>query len=528
MFFRTVRNCLKLGIPVLIVIGYVRSGFAQSELDAALALESALVKIIEDSEPSVVSIARIRTNDADQDPAVRLNPFGRFNWRNQDRQARRDPESPDFQPNSFGAGVILSRQDAPNSRYILTNYHVVKGGPVSGANAAEAEAELFVRIKGGHGYYASIRAADPRSDLAVLDIDYQRMKLGPRDLKPLKIAKDLKIRKGQIVIGLGNPYSIARDGSASASWGIISNQARHPKLPPEPETITSHSEETLHHTGTLLQVDMKLNLGTSGGALINLKGEFVGLTTSLAAIEGFEASSGFAIPADASFVRIFETLARGEEVEYGFLGVGPQDVSAREITRQGFPFAQASAPILRSVFGNSPAGRAGLQEGDLVLKIQGKTILNRRDLMREISLLEPDSEAKVRIWRRNLNQPVDITVKLGKWPVVNDEELIVTHPRYPEWRGLAVDYPTGRNRFMTRSFRYPDAVLVREVTPGSPVDQAGLQSGEFIASVQDRPVKTPQEFHEALNNLDGDITLRLIDGQQITVPAPSPDPTSTP
>jgi len=246
------------------------------------------------------------------------------------------------------------------------------------------------------------------------------------------------------------------------------------------------------------------------------------------AIEGFEASSGFAIPADESFLRIFETLARGEEVEYGFLGVNPQDVSPREISSRNIPIGQASAPVLRTVFANSPAGRAGLQQGDLVLSIQDKPILDRRDLMREISLLEPDSEVKLQIWRMRFTKPIDVIVKLGKWSVINDEELIVTNPRYPEWRGLVVDYPTGRNRFMSRTFRYPNAVLVREVTPGSPAEQAGLQSGEFIALVEGQPIQNPAEFHSALKNQDGEVSLRLIDGQEITIPVPSTDPTPTP
>lgn len=81
---------------------------------------------------------------------------------------------------------------------------------------------------------------------------------------------------------------------------------------------------------------------------------------------------------------------------------------------------------------------------------------------------------------------------------------------------------------MSRTFRYPDAVLVREVTPGSPAEKAGLQSGEFIASVEGRPIKNPQEFQDALKDQDGDVSLRLIDGQEITIPVPSNDPTSTP
>jgi serine protease Do len=498
-----------------------RSVRAQSESDAAFALESALVKVIAEAEESVVSIARIRV-DPDTDVPPRLNPFGFRGRLERQRQQRNNPDSPDYQPNEFGAGVILARRNEPNSRYILTNYHVVAGGPISSSPLADHEAELYVKLTDGHAYFATIRAADPRSDLAVLDINFDRLQLKPTDLKPLRLpAPETTLRKGQIVIGLGNPYAIARDGSPSASWGIISNLRRHPKPPPEPESIISEPEESLHHTGTLLQVDMKINIGTSGGALVSLKGEFVGLTTSLAAIEGFDTAAGFAVPVDEQFLRIFETLSRGQEVEYGFLGVRPEDVSPRDVSQLDMPIPQASAPKLSSVFYNSPAGRAGLDTGDLILKINGRTVLDRRDLMREISLLPPDSLARLTVWRPRKKDPFRVTVRLGKWPAQRDEEIIVTKPRYPQWRGLIVDYPTARNRFLRATSPYPDAVVIRDVLPGSVGEEAGLQSGEFIASVQGHSVTRPAEFYDTIRNAEGNVTLRLLDGRELSLPAPS-------
>jgi serine protease Do len=527
MIIRHFPIMLPMGLSILVSIVLAGTVYAQTEFDAAIALESTLIKVIAEAEGAVVSIARIRTNP-NQEAGVRRNPFGRFNWRERDQKTRENPESPDFQPNDFGAGVVLSLRDDPNSRYILTNYHVVKGGPVSGENPADAQVELFVRVKGGHSYYSTIKAADPRSDLAVLEINFERMGLTPDQLKPLKLADNLKVRKGQIVIGLGNPYAIAKDGSASASWGIISNTARHPKLPPQPETFADNADEILHHTGTLLQLDMKLNLGTSGGALLNLKGEFVGLTTSLAAIEGFEAAAGYAIPADERFVRIFEALARGQEVEYGFLGVNPQDVSPREVASRNLPLGQPSATKLMTVFNNSPAARAGLRGGDLVLNIEGRPVLDRRDLMREISLLAPETEARIKIWRNDFQRPRIVTVTLGKWPVINDDEIIATNPRFPRWRGMEVDYPTGRNRFLNRTLAYPDAVLIRKITPDSPADLAGLQSGEFVKSVNGRDVKQPAEFHEALQNLEGEVSLRMLDGREVMVSIINSEPVPNP
>jgi serine protease Do len=121
------------------------------------------------------------------------------------------------------------------------------------------------------------------------------------------------------------------------------------------------------------------------------------------------------------------------------------------------------------------------------------------------------------VFRPEQGRALNFNVKLGKWPTQDEEEMIVTHPRFPDWRGLQIDYPTGRSRFLTRSFSYPDAVLVREVETDSPAAATELQSGEFIASVNGRPVRTPAEFHKAVEKLSGTVVLKLIDGREIAI-----------
>ncbi len=515
---------LSLAISGLVAAG--RTASAQTELDAALALDAALTKTIAEAEASVVSIARIRIPD-DRNPVIEVNPFGFRNRGNEFPDLPGNPESPQFVPNEFGAGVVLARTDHPDDRFVLTNYHVVKGGPISG-NPARAASQLYVRFPSGRGCYASIRAADPRSDLAVLELNFEQLGLKPDELTPLRFSDKYEIRKGQIVIALGNPLAIARDGSASAAWGIISNIGRAPAPPQNQPEGSSPPNELLHHTGTLLQVDLKLNLGTSGGALLNLRGEFVGLTTSLAALEGYESSSGFAIPTDERFRRIIDALSRGEEVEYGFLGVAPQNTTAAEVRRRGFALGQPTAPLLLQVFQNSPASRGGLLSGDFVLSIEGETTLTSLDLMRVVSLLPPDSIANIRVWRPGERRHVAARVRLGKWPVFDDEALIATHPRLPAWRGLRVDYPTARFRFLQRSSAYPDAVLIVAVEEQTPAAEQKLQNGEYIVAVNGTVVATPGEFHAVVAKVSGPATLRFLDGREIILSEPVSGPTPNP
>jgi serine protease Do len=110
-----------------------------------------------------------------------------------------------------------------------------------------------------------------------------------------------------------------------------------------------------------------------------------------------------------------------------------------------------------------------------------------------------------------------LTAKLGKWPVVDDDAIIATSQRFASWRGLTVDYPTGRSKYFGWPFQFKDAVLVTNVAARSPAQAAGLTEGDFIASIGGTPVRTPAEFYEAVRRFDGEVTLELTDRRRITV-----------
>ena len=177
-------------------------------LAAASSLERVLVDVIHRVEPSVVSVAHVR-----QSPNVsQFNPF------DPDQKVRADfdkPESPDFVPNEFGTGIVVAPIPGSDERFILTNYHVVIAGTAAVANPRSVASQIYVRFGNRRGYHARIIAADPRSDLAVLAVDYAALDMKPEQVKPIPLRTDASaLRKGQLVLSLGNPYAIARDGSA--------------------------------------------------------------------------------------------------------------------------------------------------------------------------------------------------------------------------------------------------------------------------------------------------------------------------
>lgn len=469
--------------------------------------QAELIDVIARAEQSVVSIALIRDTTT---VGPLIDPF-HFDSAN-------TPEAPGFVPFEFGSGVIISREGIADERFVLTNYHVVHGTRQPGTPAVPAR--LMIRLPSRHVVWANEVAADPRSDLSVLSLDLADAGLAAEEVMPFEFRDAPPPRKGQLVISLGNPYAIARDGSASASVGIISNIDR--RSSPSRRIPQGRRENLVHEYGTLLTIDTRLQFGGSGGALVDLEGRLIGLTTSLAALEGYESSAGFAIPLDEGFRRIVESLLAGHEVEYGFLGVATRDVLQEETT-QWQQVRQPSAACADHVAGDSPAHRGGLRAGDIILAVNDSTVYGVDDLTQAVGLLGPESTASLSIFRPSTSQELTVEVRLGKSPVLDDSGIVATARRWPLWRGLGVDYSTGRRQFMPFDvlLTYRKAVLINEVVPGSPADQAGMKVGDMIAVVSNMPVETPHEFHRMVQEIDDTIQIELLDGRRIALPPPT-------
>ena len=490
---------------------------AQEPAAVVAALERHLVDLTERAEPSIVSIVRGRAGGPASDP---LAPFGPLPGRGPlPRNQFGRPAEADFSPEKFGAGVVIA--DAAGQRFILTNQHLVAGGPVAGMDDAGA-ARIYVRFHDRRGYFATVHAADPRSDLAVLRVDYPQLGIDPpvpREAfpKPLRLSAAQEYRKGQFVLIFGNPYAIARDGSASVGWGIIGNVLRRP-APAEPSGGNREPDETIHHYGTLLQLDARLTLGFSGGAAINRDGELIGLTTPLAALEGYETTAGFAIPIDAGTRRIIDALMAGHEAEYGLLGVEPGDITADQMLIFGPELAgRGGAAQVVGVKRDSPAGKAGVRSGDLILAIDGRPVRGTADLMREVGLAGPGTTVQMELGRAQAGETRFARVTLGKWPVINDSDIVATVPRQQPWRGIRVDYATGRQRFLPQRLDpYPRGVVVLSAE-GPLGGENGLKPGDFIVAVDGRSVDSPAEFDNAVRQSNR-VVLDLADGRSVVAP----------
>ena len=450
---------------------------AATGLEAAAALERALTAAISAGEKSVVAIARVdRSNPEDAAPIeLRQNPFGTLQF----PIGQPKPGDVDFIADDYGTGVVIDR-----SGLIVTHYHVV--GPNS---------DLYVTTAARKVYPARIKAADPRSDLAVLSID-------AHDLVPMRFGDATTLKKGQIVVSLGNPYGIARDGQVSASWGIVSNLSR--KAPaPKPDLLSTPTKTTLHQFGTLIQTDAKLNLGTSGGALMNLQGEMIGLTTALAAVTGYEQAAGYAVPVDQTFRRALDALKQGREVEYGFLGVSPENFTPAEI------LAGKQGVRVREVVRGTPAQRYGLQPEDVITHVNGAPIYDQDGLVLEVGKLPVDATVRLTVEREGQVLPMSLT--LAKYWVPG--KRVVTTPA-PVWRGIRVDYATATKDFQEQARQnlvdLDGCVVITEVERDTPSWNEGLRPQMFISHVGGTRVATPKEFRAATEGKSGPLSLRVL------------------
>jgi S1-C subfamily serine protease len=456
-----------------------------------LALQEAVHQSIERAEPAIASILVSRSDKyhalllpAPREPGV-LGPF------DLDRARRgMDPDGPEYlalgqldlsdsnnDPESYGSGVVLDEEN----RLILTLAHVVRKAT-----------KIYVRLPGGRGSWANIHAADPRSDLAVLRL------IDPvPNLKALKLGDGGTLRKGDFVLSLSNPFALGmREGSPSASWGIVSNLRRRATGVLSEVAINQRNTELpLYRFNTLIQTDTRMNLGCSGGALLNLQGELVGLTSALAGIAGGETPGGFAVPLDAGMRRIINKLLSGEEVEYGFMGVSLP--ALREASEghvridkliPGGPAAQRGKP--------GAGGFAHINGGDFIHSINGTPVHNNDDLFLAVALNLAGSTVRVVVSAPEGPRRTCL-VTLAKFRSLDG--VIASKPS-PTRGGLRVDWTS---TVVDAEKGIEEGVVIREVLPGSPAAEAHLRPGMIIKSVNRQTVTNPAEFYKALDKVHG-------------------------
>ncbi|HZV04453.1 MAG TPA: trypsin-like peptidase domain-containing protein [Gemmataceae bacterium] len=502
------RNALLTPLTLLLLGSASALGDERNRFADVLALQEAVHQAIERAEPSIACILVSRSDKyRAYDTILPRQPgqLGRFDARSALRSVDKDsPESqaiqrldlsnPDNVPEAYGSGIVLDSEKG----LILTLAHVIR-------NATK----IYVRLPGGIGSWADIHASDPRSDLAVLRLIERKP-----NLKTLKLGDGSKLRKGDFILSLSNPFAAGfRDGSPSSSWGIVSNLRRRATgvLTDDVSTTERNAKLPLYCFNTLIQTDTRMNLGCSGGALLNLEGELVGLTSSLAGIAGGETPGGFGVPLDDGMRRIINVLLRGEEVEYGFLGVYLERadqilegyVRISSLVDKG-PAVQGGirGPIYRGGF--PMRNRFRSEPGDYILSINGTPIHNNDDLFLAVGLQQAGTTIRVEVSQSPVRpgQGQIHQVKLTKFPSVPSPSLgpLIASNRPRARGGLRVDWSSV---VLPLEQFIPEGVVIREVLPGSAAEKARLRPDLIIKKVNGQEISTPAEFYREMEKANG-------------------------
>jgi len=430
-----------------------------SSVGALLSLDQAMEALAARVTPAIVNVTvTAKTNlkadaDGDGEPDSPQfgpfeNPFGQFGGRQRPRIEH-----------GLGSGVIIS----PDG-YIVTNNHVVDGAT-----------DVTVTMSDRRILPAKVVGTDPLTDLAVI-------KVNASDLPSVPLGDSTALHPGQTVLAFGNPYGLR----FTVTRGIISALNR-----PNPSATDRRKP------GQFIQTDAAINPGNSGGPLVNARGEVIGINTFLISPSGTFSGMGFAIP--TQIVRpTVDNLIKFGKVSHGYMGIGIADVTPEN--SKFFQLQKAEGALVTQVEDNSPASRAGLKTGDVITQINGQTVNDAGELQVQVGQKQPGTKIELGVMRdgKLVTFPVTLEAMGGK---DGDEESASTDHGKPRW-GLGLADLTPDAREQIRAPRRLEGAVVGTVQPGSPADNAGVQSGSVILEVNRRPVKSAAEAAEQLGKTE--------------------------
>jgi serine protease Do len=366
---------------------------------------------------------------------------------------RVQPQQPQLE-HGIGSGVIIS-----SDGYILTNNHVVDGST-----------QIKVTLNDRRILNAKVVGVDKLNDLAVI-------KVNASDLPTVVWGDSTKLQPGQTVLAFGSPFGYFQ---FSVTRGIVSAVDR-----PNPYT------DDPRKPGDYIQTDAAINPGNSGGPLVDAHGELVGINTFIITNSGSFAGAGFAIPSQIAHSTAEQIIAHGK-VEHGYLGISMNDVTPANA--HFFNLHEATGAIVAQVTPDSPASRGGMQTGDVIDQLNGKRIVNGSALQVAVSEMTPGTKIDLGVIRNG--SPVTLHLTVGEFQGKNSEVAGNDNGSGPQSGklGLAVADLTPTARQQNNIPAQVKGVVVENVRPGSPADDAGIQPGDVILEVNRKPAESASEF----------------------------------
>jgi serine protease Do len=425
----------------------------ESSLKRSDRLTASFGTVVRKVTPAVVQVtvskkaSNVAFGPGEMPPGMDL--FERF-FNGERSNNRRSPGmKPLPQPRQHGAGSgVIVAEDG----YILTNNHVVEGAD-----------DVTVKLDDGREFKAKVKGRDPKTDIAVLKIE-------AKELPSLEIADSDAVEVGDVVLAIGNPFDIGQ----TVTMGIVSAKGRG--------NLGLDYED-------FIQTDAAINPGNSGGALVDSEGRLIGINTAILSRTGANNGIGFAVPMSIA-KNVMEDLVKDGHVTRGFLGVSIQDVTPAIAKK--FDLKDEKGALVADVSKDSPAEKAGLKDGDVIVEYNDKAVRDSRSLRLMVAKTPPGTKIPVKVLRDGDEKSLNVTLKA----LPESKELAgkdSSDTKSEALQGVAVSSIDEKAR---KNFELPkdlQGAVVTEVAPDSAAHTAGLQPGDVITEINRKTVKDAED-----------------------------------
>ncbi len=375
------------------------------------------------------------------------------------RQRRQAPERPPAV--GSGSGVIIS-----SDGYVITNNHVIDNARL-----------IEVTLNDSRVYEAYLVGNDPTTDLALLKIE-------ERGLPYLSFGDSDALRIGEWVLAIGNPFNLA----STVTAGIVSAKGRNINILAEEMAIES-----------FIQTDAAVNRGNSGGALVNTRGELIGINTAIASTTGTFAGYSFAVPSNIA-LKVIEDLLEYGEVQRAMLGVTISPMTGRRAEEKGLTVLQGA--YVENVSANSAAEQAGIKQGDVIIAINGNKVRNTSELIEIVGRRRPGDKVTVRFYRNGTERETEATLKniYGEVTAVTRESIEVTEILGAQFESLSNEELDNLN--------IKHGIKIASLSRGA-LSNAGIRTGFVITHIDNQPVRSAGDINNILSGKSGGV---LIEG----------------
>jgi serine protease Do len=381
------------------------------------------------------------------------------------------PEVPKEQmEKSLGSGVIVD----PNG-YIVTNNHVISGAD-----------EIKVVLADRREFKGKVVGSDPKSDIAVVKID-------AKNLPTVPWGDSSRLQVGEYVLAVGNPFGL----NQTVTMGIVSAVGR--------------ANVGIADYEDFIQTDAAINPGNSGGALVNVRGELIGINTAIFTRSGGYMGIGFAVPSSMA-KSVMESLIKTGKVVRGWFGITIQELTP-ELAKE-FGLAEPKGVLVGDVLPKSPAERAGIKRGDVILKLNGEDIENTGKLRNLVAETQVGSKVKVDLFRDKQEKEIEVTIGEQPKEIVAAQKTEEGETANAALRGVKVENVTPET---SKEFDLPKdvkGVVIEQIEPGSAAEEAGLLRGDVIVEVERKPVGDTDAYDRIVSKLKKDEEVLLLVNRQ--------------